>query len=81
MGLGDFDFFGFSWGWWLDDVHVYNCSSQVCVDCAAVEVTIGGTPKGSYTLAFGWVCALELCGGGQRTDAGAEHEQPADPGE
>ena len=25
MGLGDFDFFGSTWGWWLDDIRVYNC--------------------------------------------------------
>jgi len=58
MGLDDT---GYAWGWWLDDVRVYNCASPTIsgtVGTAGVTLSYAdGTPKtvtssgnGSYTL-------------------------------
>jgi Zn-dependent metalloprotease len=67
MGLGDFDFFGSTWGWWLDDIRVFNCTSYTISGNAGVAGAtlsyIDGTPKtvtadgsGSYsiTVPSGW---------------------------
>jgi len=68
MGLGDFDFFGSSFGWWVDDVRVYNCASYITisgnagvggaslsyVDGSLKTVTAGGSGNYSITVPVGW---------------------------
>jgi bacillolysin len=64
MGLGDFNFFGESWGWWLDDIRVFNCvpftiTGNVGVAGATLTYTGGstvadGSGNYSFTVPYGW---------------------------